>query len=634
MAKYVHGVVRRAADVVSVPEIITPSLPDAQEGVAYSQFVQVNGGEGALVFSVSAGTLPTWASLNAGTGEVSGTPADEEAEAAFTVKVADENLNEDTQAYAITTLAASTLNITTLSLPAATVGVPYSEFVAATGGTPPYTYAVSSGALPSWASLTAATGEISGEPTATEALASFAITATDDVAATSDPRALSIATNAPDALRVLTSALPNAEVGTPYSAVLVAENGVEPYEWSIDSGELPTGFALNASTGEISHASPTVVEVQGFTVRVEDDLEDEAFRGLSITVVAEGTLEGPHDFFETNAARDEVWLSRTLRSQAQLNESTGGDLSTVYTYDFANDTYHDKQDAAKLLWGPAGAGGSIPANQQLKRGPFFKWDTNAEHFPEGTRLLIILDYYHGIELLNMGEFVGGTFQGISTWKHFNLQEGAADFGALWIEPQLEFRDRDPADPTMIARYATRVYQGLNRGTWSPFNKCPVGVTNCGNNPNPTGVGALAQRTWPIYGGVWVRFWIEVRHGLPGTSEVFDSWKSLPVYQAASSADKTAFEGETWSAVSIWGADENRDPVRLMYKYPHWADRAPDGIFNIQSFRWEHNTSSSNTLLGDVVGYTRNAVFLRNFPSSNMVTDLDEGDTTLFRKPVR
>jgi len=71
------------------------------------------------------------------------------------------------------------LAVTTASLPAATVGTAYSAGLAATGGTGTgYTWTVSSGALPSWATLTAATGVISGTPNAAGS-ASFTVQVAD-----------------------------------------------------------------------------------------------------------------------------------------------------------------------------------------------------------------------------------------------------------------------------------------------------------------------------------------------------------------------------------------------------------------------------------------------------------------------
>jgi hypothetical protein len=63
-------------------------------------------------------------------------------------------------------LVAAPLAITPETLPNAIVGTPYSQTLAATGGTPPYSWAIQSGGLPGLLTLNAATGQITGMPTA------------------------------------------------------------------------------------------------------------------------------------------------------------------------------------------------------------------------------------------------------------------------------------------------------------------------------------------------------------------------------------------------------------------------------------------------------------------------------------
>ncbi|MGA8730703.1 MAG: Ig domain-containing protein, partial [Terracidiphilus sp.] len=62
--------------------------------------------------------------------------------------------------------SAKSLSITTTSLPSGQVGTAYSATLAATGGTSPYAWSLTSGTLPAGLTLNAATGAISGTPTA------------------------------------------------------------------------------------------------------------------------------------------------------------------------------------------------------------------------------------------------------------------------------------------------------------------------------------------------------------------------------------------------------------------------------------------------------------------------------------
>ena len=59
-------------------------------------------------------------------------------------------------------------------------------------------------------------------------------------------------TGAAPPLQITTTSLPNGRVGTAYSATLTATGGRAPYSWSVTSGTLPAGLALNASTGAIA----------------------------------------------------------------------------------------------------------------------------------------------------------------------------------------------------------------------------------------------------------------------------------------------------------------------------------------------------------------------------------------------
>ncbi len=82
---------------------------------------------------------------------------------------------------------------------------------------------------------------------------------------------------------ISTQNLPDATVGELYSQILQAFGGIAPLTWSISSGLLPSGLALNLSTGEIFGTS-TTLETANFTIQVTDADNQIAAKNLSITV--------------------------------------------------------------------------------------------------------------------------------------------------------------------------------------------------------------------------------------------------------------------------------------------------------------------------------------------------------------
>jgi len=85
----------------TAPNITTTTLPAGSLTVAYNQTVSATGGIGTLVWSVTGGALPPGLTLNASTGNISGTPTSMGA-FPFTVRVTDQIPQFDEQALTIT----------------------------------------------------------------------------------------------------------------------------------------------------------------------------------------------------------------------------------------------------------------------------------------------------------------------------------------------------------------------------------------------------------------------------------------------------------------------------------------------------------------------------------------------------
>jgi hypothetical protein len=245
-----------AIALVSPFSVTTAALAGGTVGSAYSQTLQAAGGSSPYTWAITAGSLPAGLSLNASTGVISGTL---NGSGSFTVTATDSTAPTPLVASANLSITASSgvqpLNVTTSGvLPPGTANSPYvGATLHATGGVTPYTWAITAGALPAGLSLNAATGAISGTPTAA-GLANFTATATD--AETPTPQtassSFSIAIAAVPALVVTTDSLPGGLLGSAFSQTLAATGGTAPYTWSVTAG------ASGAPTPQTSSASLSV----------------------------------------------------------------------------------------------------------------------------------------------------------------------------------------------------------------------------------------------------------------------------------------------------------------------------------------------------------------------------------------
>ncbi|MGH9542989.1 MAG: Ig domain-containing protein [Terriglobales bacterium] len=86
-------------------------------------------------------------------------------------------------------------------------------------------------------------------------------------------------------LGLTTTSVPDGEAQTAYKAALTASGGTAPYHWSIASGQLAPGLALDAAAGQIS-GTPTSAGTFAFTVAVSDSSSpaENASQALKVTI--------------------------------------------------------------------------------------------------------------------------------------------------------------------------------------------------------------------------------------------------------------------------------------------------------------------------------------------------------------
>jgi hypothetical protein len=267
-------------------QITTSSLAGGQVGTSYQASVSVTGGTQPYSWSIASGLLPASLALNAASGAISGMPSTA-GNSSFTVKVSDSGSQSAQQPLAISVAAApaAPLQITTSSLAGGQVGTSYQASVSVTGGTQPYSWSIVSGLLPASLALNPASGTISGMPS-TAGNSSFTVKVNDAASKSAQqPLAISVAAAPAAPLQITTSSLAGGQVGTSYQASMSVTGGTQPYSWSVVSGLLPTGLALNPASGTIS-GMPGTAGNSSFTVKVNDSGSKSAQQPLAIGVAA------------------------------------------------------------------------------------------------------------------------------------------------------------------------------------------------------------------------------------------------------------------------------------------------------------------------------------------------------------
>jgi hypothetical protein len=194
----------RSATVTAAPNLATftinqvgltvtspSSLSNGTVGVAYTPVTYTASGGTGAGYTWSCTGLPSGLNMNNG-GVLSGTPAAGSQGSYTAVCTVRDSGNNTAQSSLALTIIPPAFTVTSTSLPNGTVGVAYGQTLAASGGAPPYSnWTVVSGALPGGLTLTAASGAISGTPTASGAFP-FSVTVKDSAGNTSPAQSLSI----------------------------------------------------------------------------------------------------------------------------------------------------------------------------------------------------------------------------------------------------------------------------------------------------------------------------------------------------------------------------------------------------------------------------------------------------------
>jgi hypothetical protein len=168
------------------------------------------------------------------------------------------------------------------------------------------------------------------------------LTATSNADATKTATASIVVTPAASSVTALSmsaASLPEATEGVPYTASLHATGGQSPYQWSIASGALPTGMALEA-TGGVIQGITQLSGTASFTASVHDAAGHTVSQKLSIAVVKPntGNFDGPAELprvyinssmTDTPAPGAKHIVSTSAEFQSTLASAHCGDTITL-----------------------------------------------------------------------------------------------------------------------------------------------------------------------------------------------------------------------------------------------------------------------------------------------------------------
>ncbi|MFN3747579.1 MAG: putative Ig domain-containing protein [Sphingorhabdus sp.] len=234
----------------------------------FSRIFAASGGVGPYSYALG-GTLPSGLTFNAATATVSGTPT-VAGNFAFTVTATDTGSTGAGAPFSVQgsytlAIAAPTIAVTPATLPNATAGTAYSATLAGSGAVAPYNFSLASGTLPAGVTLSGG-GLLAGTPTASGNFP-FSVTVRDANGQTGTA-SLVLAVNVPS-LTITPATLPTATQGVAYNQTVSASGGIAPYSFTVSSGTLPAGLALNATSGAIT-GTPTGSGVVNFAITVTD----------------------------------------------------------------------------------------------------------------------------------------------------------------------------------------------------------------------------------------------------------------------------------------------------------------------------------------------------------------------------
>jgi hypothetical protein len=240
-------------------DVATAKLPNGNTDDLYDVHLKATGGNAPYTWSLAKGTLPRALKLSAA-GELKGYPQNE-GTWSFTVRVKDEDGRTSTQALSLKVAdpipqpmqiwwSYGNSYYPKLIPIELTLAHPVSFPIRVYRGSPPFTWSIAD--APPGVTIDANTGVVTANPTARGPFTST-LTVRDSKGATASQTILFFVYTEP---HVAVAALPDGKVGQPYSYALPVDGGKAPIAFALQSGSLPAGLSLDATSGTIT-GTPT-----------------------------------------------------------------------------------------------------------------------------------------------------------------------------------------------------------------------------------------------------------------------------------------------------------------------------------------------------------------------------------------
>jgi Putative Ig domain len=212
------------------------------------------------------------------------------------------------------------VRILSTSLPNGQVGHAYSASLSATGGTAPLSWALTAGTLPAGLTLAAATGKISGTPTATAAGALLTFMVTDSYS-TAHSQSVTLKLNvSPASISVAVSPARAGVTVTQTLTLVATTNDYAGVTWSITPAGGSFTAASSQSGGQVTLTAPA--SAGAYTVSASSATDSTQSASITVGVT---DLPGVYTYHD-DPARDGVNAREFALTTANVNTTTFGKL--------------------------------------------------------------------------------------------------------------------------------------------------------------------------------------------------------------------------------------------------------------------------------------------------------------------